>query len=72
MQRHAHSGQSAQNKTLTDYARTENFETGEVGVHWRDGATAFTRDLFVSRADNLIVMRLGAKGKGKAQRPSHR
>ena len=40
---------------ITDYERTENFETGEVVVHWRDNRGEFRRRLFVSRTDNLIV-----------------
>ncbi len=43
---------------LADYERTENFQTGEVCVRWRDDRGQFQRRLFVSRTDNLIVLSL--------------
>ena len=43
---------------ITDYACTENFQTGEVTVRWRDNRGEFRRRLFVSRTDNLIVVSL--------------
>ena len=43
---------------ITDYVRTENFQTGEVMVRWRDNRGEFRRCLFVSRPDNLIVVSL--------------
>ena len=42
--------------TPSDYLRTEDFQTGEVGVRWTADAGAFRRRLFVSRTDNVIVL----------------
>ncbi|MFD2654792.1 glycosyl hydrolase family 95 catalytic domain-containing protein [Gracilibacillus thailandensis] len=42
------------------YKRGINMETGEVRVTWSEHDTTFTRDLFVSRADNLIVYRVSS------------
>jgi len=42
------------------YARTTDFESGELTVKWEDNNGTFSRQLFVSRADNLIVMRINA------------
>ncbi len=39
-----------------DYARTLNFETGEIEVKWKDGDTRFSRRLFVSIPDKISVM----------------
>ena len=47
-----------------DYARSTNFETGEVTVHWADGRGAFQRTLFVSRADGIVVLRITGPGPG--------
>ena len=41
---------------VTDYERTEDFQTGEVCVRWRDTRGPFQRRLFVSRTANLIVL----------------
>ncbi len=43
---------------VTEYERTEDFQTGEVCVRWRDDRGAFQRRLFVSRTDNLIALSL--------------
>ena len=43
---------------VRDYVRTENFQTGEVAVRWRDDRGEFTRRMFVSRTANLIVVSL--------------
>jgi hypothetical protein len=49
---------------ITDYARIEDFSTGEVIVQWRTAAGEFSRRLFVSRPDNVIVLKLaGPKAK---------
>jgi len=40
------------------YRRSLDFETGEVRVEWEDGGCAFQRDLFVSRADDVVVYRI--------------
>ncbi|MBC8097647.1 MAG: glycoside hydrolase N-terminal domain-containing protein, partial [Akkermansiaceae bacterium] len=47
-------------EVASDYLRTENVRTGEVTVCWRDGEVSYARRLFVSRPDNLIVMRITA------------
>ncbi|SDZ19092.1 Glycosyl hydrolase family 65, N-terminal domain [Evansella caseinilytica] len=44
-----------------DYLRTVDFETGEVKVHWKDAADEYIRKLFISRADNVIVLQMTAK-----------
>lgn len=44
----------------THYARQVNFETGEVEVKWEGASGAFCRQLFVSRADSVIVIRIRA------------
>lgn len=45
-----------------EYRRTLNMETGEVSVTWKDGDAAFERNLFVSRADNVIVYEVKSDG----------
>jgi alpha-L-fucosidase 2 len=47
-----------------DYARTLNFETGEVEVKWADGDTRFSRRLFVSIPDGVSVMSVKADKHG--------
>lgn len=44
------------------YRRGLDFSTGEARVSWNDSGTAFRRDLFVSRADDVIVLRLSRDG----------
>jgi alpha-L-fucosidase 2 len=44
---------------FTDYRRTLDFETGEIGVHWRELGELRERRLFVSRADDVVVLRIG-------------
>lgn len=53
------------------YARTTNFQTGEVTVKWIDSQGAFRRQVFVSRADNLVVMRIQAETKGTINTTLH-
>lgn len=43
-----------------NYERSLDFETGEVTVKWLDGDTNFTRSLFVSRPDDVIVLSINA------------
>ena len=50
---------------VRDYVRTQDFATGEVAVRWRDDAGAWQRRLFVSRADNAIVLSICGPGPGK-------
>jgi hypothetical protein len=58
-----------------DYARSVDFSTGVASVRWTDERGAFVRQVFVSRADDVVVLSL--KGTGKvdcrlqlAQRPT--
>jgi hypothetical protein len=49
---------------VTDYARVEDFSTGEVRAQWRTGQGEFSRRMFVSRTDNVIAVKLtGPAGK---------
>ena len=50
-------------RMFEDYARTVDFETGEVEVRWRDGDTRFSRRLFVSIPDDVAVMSIKANRK---------
>jgi len=45
--------------------RTVNFETGEVVVRWKVGDVDYNRKVFVSRRDNVVVMRISASEPGK-------
>lgn len=47
---------------FTKYRRILDMETGEVSVQWLDGTTRFKRNLFVSRADDLIVYEITGEG----------
>jgi hypothetical protein len=51
---------------IRDYARTQDFATGEVAVRWRDDAGAWQRRLFVSRTDNVVALSISGPGPGKA------
>lgn len=46
------------------YVRTLDFETGVLAVEWKEDGRAFTRELFVSRADDVVVMRIRANVPG--------
>ena len=49
---------------ITHYARVEDFSTGEVRAQWRTEEGEFTRSMFVSRPDNVIVVTMtGPIGK---------
>ena len=41
-----------------DYFRSTDFETGETLVSWKDGDAVYQRSFFVSRAKNVIVLKL--------------
>jgi alpha-L-fucosidase 2 len=41
---------------VRDYARTEDFATGEITERWRDDRGEFRRRAFVSRTDNVIAL----------------
>lgn len=43
---------------VTGYERSEDFQTGEVCVRWRDERGEFRRRLFVSRTENIIAVSL--------------
>lgn len=45
---------------FTKYLRFLDMETGQVGVSWKDGLTSFSRNLFVSRAHDMIVYEIKA------------
>ncbi len=49
-------------KGFRNYRRILNMETGEVTVCWQDGAAAYERNLFVSRADDLVAMEIKCTG----------
>jgi hypothetical protein len=61
---------------LKNYLRSVDFTTGVATVRWEDGRGVFRRRLFVSRADNVMVLSIEGPGKGMldcslelAQRP---
>ncbi len=43
-------------EAFTNYERCVDLTTGEVIVRWQDGKNSCERRLFVSRADNIVVM----------------
>lgn len=45
---------------FTDYRRELDFATGVATVRWRAGGVGYARDVFVSRADDVIVARIRA------------
>jgi len=52
-----------QDGDITDFARVEDFSTGEVWAQWHTPKGEFSRRLFVSRTDNTIVSKTtGPKG----------
>lgn len=50
---------------IKDYARSVDFATGETSVKWKDENETFQRRLFVSRADDAIVLSITGNKKGK-------
>lgn len=46
------------------YLRSVDFEHGDARVAWRDGGGVVHRDFFVSRADDVLVVRLWRPGGG--------
>jgi alpha-L-fucosidase 2 len=48
---------------FVNYSRALDFETGEAFVTWTEGNTNFHRALFVSRADDVAVLKLTASTK---------
>ncbi len=49
-------------KGFRNYRRALDMETGEVSVGWEDDGVAYSRKLFVSRTDDLIVMEIRSTG----------
>jgi alpha-L-fucosidase 2 len=45
---------------FSDYERLLDLRTGEATVRWKEGATGFSRTMFVSRSDRLVVIRCAA------------
>jgi hypothetical protein len=53
-----------QDAAITDFARVENFASGEVWSQWRTAQGDFSRRMFVSKTDNTIVaVTSGPRGK---------
>lgn len=50
--------------TATDVRRCIDYETGEVVIGWTQGNVRYERKLFVSRSDNVVVMKLSASKPG--------
>ena len=48
-----------------NYQRSVDFSTGVATVEWEDDRGRFTRRLFVSRADDVVVMSIQGPGKGR-------
>ncbi len=47
---------------IKDYTRTVDFTTGEIEVKWNDKKGVFSRQVFISRPDNVVVIRLRSNG----------
>ena len=43
---------------FSDYLRAVNMETGEISTQYKENGIWVKQDLFVSRADDLIIMRI--------------
>ncbi len=54
---------SMQPGNISNYKRIVDFETGEAKVEWAQDGHLFQRVLFVSRKDNVVVMRIQSTGK---------
>lgn len=50
---------------VKNYTRTVDFTTGEVEVSWSDKNGTFSRKVFISRADNVVAIKINSKDKGK-------
>ncbi len=50
----------AKTGTVTDYLRTQDFESGEAAVYWTDARGDWIRKGFVSRPDDAVVQLLAA------------
>jgi hypothetical protein len=49
---------------VKDYSRSVDFSTGVASVRWSDTRGSFMRQLFVSRADDVIVLSITGEKKG--------
>lgn len=56
---------SGDSLAVEDYVRTVDFTTGEVEVKWRDSNGIYSRQVFVSRPDSVVAIRLRAAEGGK-------
>lgn len=54
-----------ENGTVSDYRRSCDFSTGVIRVEWSDSNGKWVREAFVSRPENVTVLRLKAPSKGK-------
>jgi len=50
---------------IKNYQRSVDFTTGVAAVNWSDNNTSYERKLFVSRADDMIVLSIQSSNKGK-------
>jgi len=53
------------NAEIRNYQRSVDFTTGVASVNWSDNSTSYERKLFVSRADDVIVLSIRSSNKGK-------
>ena len=56
---------------LEEYKRSVNFSTGEVEVKWKDTNGTFSRKVFISRPDNIVVIRLRSNKRGAINTTLH-
>lgn len=56
--------QFSQKEITSNYCRTLDMARGETTVTYNVGDTVYTRQTFVSRADDIVVMRFSKKGDG--------
>jgi hypothetical protein len=56
---------TAEHGSVRRYARTVDFSTGVVSVGWEDDSGSFQRRLFVSRADNVVVLSFKGEKPGE-------
>jgi alpha-L-fucosidase 2 len=50
--------------TVSHYRRSVNFATGEASVDWNGTKTAYSRKVFASRTDTLVVISIKGSDKG--------
>lgn len=49
---------------VNDYKRSVNFSSGEVSVSWKSSMGTYSRSVFASRADTVVVFAIRGHGKG--------